>query len=198
MLFFKISSSRDKIKKNFKNISFCFFLVGFISGVFWYRQDLAPRPFIRAIYRNTLKDINKDGFRINKDYEKLNLTYSKYTNGVPLFLDRPYIDTVADEKLEGLFLIQITRHETKDIILETDSAITIYRIIPNKNDGLKKIYQITDIPVIIAGSSTTHLRVVKANFPEGKIILSPGGPIASSPILFSTQEKFPEVKVFLK
>lgn len=55
----------------------------------------------------------------------------------------------------------------------------------------------TDIEVIVASYSTTHLKVVKKRFDKGKINLSPGGPIASSPILFLTQEKFPQIKVFL-
>tara|TARA_B100000989_G_scaffold295498_1_gene276716 strand:+ start:9132 stop:9554 length:423 start_codon:yes stop_codon:yes gene_type:complete len=129
-----------QFKKNFLKLKFFFFIFGFLFGVIWYRQDLFPRPFIRAVYRNTLKDINKDGFRINKDWENTNLTFSKYTKGLPLFLDRSYIDTVGDNRLEGLFLKQIRRHQKENIILETKSPIYIYRIIPKRKDVLNNKY----------------------------------------------------------
>lgn len=130
----------NQFKKKFLELTIFFFIFGFLFGVIWYRQDLFPRPFTRAVYRNTLKDINKDGFRINKYWENANLTYSKYTMGVPLFLDRSYIDTVGDNRLKGLFLIQIRRHQKENIILKTKSPIYIYRIIPKRKDGLNNKY----------------------------------------------------------
>ena len=54
----------------------------------------------------------------------------------------------------------------------------------------------TDIKVLVAGHSTSHVQVLKKRFRPGIITLSPGGPYASSPILFSTDEELPQINTF--
>ena len=53
---------------------------------------------------------------------------------------------------------------------------------------MKHSYEETDIRVEVAGLSLTHTSVLKKEFKKGNLILSSGGPISSSPILFSKNE----------
>ena len=47
---------------------------------------------------------------------------------------------------------------------------------------------------MVEGLSINHVQVLKKTFKSGTIILSPGGPIASAPILFSSYGKeFPHI-----
>tara|TARA_B100000242_G_scaffold293514_1_gene271906 strand:+ start:9084 stop:9593 length:510 start_codon:yes stop_codon:yes gene_type:complete len=162
-------------------------------GAFWYRQRLPPLPLLKKVYEE-----NSPYYRRIKSipsYKEAQLTYSKYKSGVLLYLDRSYVDTIGDDRLDGLFLIQINRHETQNIILKTNSPITIYRLVPEKNSGLNHQYEKTNIKVMVKGVSTTNLvDVVKKKFKSGNIILSPGGPITAAPILFSTYgQKIPNI-----
>ena len=50
------------------------------------------------------------------------------------------------------------------------------------------------IKILVEGQSTNHIYVVKKTFKPGIIILSPGGPISSAPILFSSfKNKVPDI-----
>ena len=166
--------------------------MGVLIGLIWYRLRLPPLTFIKKIYiENTNSYKNFDSI---PSYEDAQLTYSKYKKGVPLFLDRSYSDAIGDNKLEELYLIQINRHENKNIIINTKSPITIYRLVPKGNAGLKHSYEKTNIKVMVKGVSSNHIRVVKKTFKSGSIILSPGGPNSSAPILFSIYGKeFPNI-----
>ena len=161
-------------------------LLGIFLGIIWYRSDLQPRPLIRRIYRGDYKKFSEE-YLGNKNWDDAQLTFSKYKLGVPLFLDRPYSDSIGDKKLEDLYLIRINRHEKKNIKIQTLSPITIYRIIPEIKNNLRNNYKKTNIKVKVLGKSIDLNHVVKKKFEPGIIILSSGGPISSSPILFSTK-----------
>ena len=93
-----------------------------------------------------------------------------------------------------MYLIQINRHENRNIVINTKSPIIIYRLVPKGNAGLKHSYEKTKIKVMVQGRSTNHIQVVKKTFKSENIILSPGGPISSAPILFSSYGKeFPNI-----
>ena len=75
-------------------------------------------------------------------------------------------------------------------MIKTNSPITIFRFVPKENSGLKHSYKKTNIKVKVAGKSKTDLvYVLKKNFESGNIVLSPGGPSCSAPILFSSYGK---------
>lgn len=161
-----------------------FLFLGIVIGAMGYKYDLPPRPLIRQILKGDAEKYNKHNFKI-KSWEEAHLTFSKYKSGVPFFLDRPYSDSIGDKRLEGLYLIKLNRHEKRNIIIKTNSPITIYRLVPRSNFRLRHRYEETDIKVQVAGLSLTHTNVLKKKFEKGKLILSPGGPISSLPILFS-------------
>lgn len=149
------------------------FGAGVVTGVQWHRLDLFPFPQIRA-YRYPPDGVLKS--------EKFVIT--RYTAGTPVFVDRGYYDLVGDQRLEGLFLLQIPRHYSQDIVIKADSSLTIYRLISDDNINTPfESWKPTDIRINVRGFTTTHTRVVKKDFDPGMITLSPGGPVAASPIL---------------
>ena len=148
--------------------------VGAPIGVEWFRLDLFPFPQIRE-WRYPPE------VRVPKS-EKFVIT--RYSAGTSVFQDREYFDTIGDERLEGLYLVQIPRHYKENIIVEAHQPLTIYRFISDDNDNsVFDSWIPSDIPIKVRGFTTTHTRVVTKDFPAGKITLPPGGPIASSPIL---------------
>lgn len=149
-------------------------IFGLVSGAQWHRLYLFPFPQLHELVNPT--DL------VQQENEKIII--SIYEKQLPVFSDRPYYDSVGDYRLDNSFLLQISRHRSKNITIESNAGVTIYRFI--SNDNLNKGvsgWHITDIPINIEGQSTTHTRVVKKFFHPGKIILEPGGPVASSPIL---------------
>jgi len=154
------------------------FGAGLVAGVQWNRLDLFPFPQLHA-WKYPPEGVLKS--------EKFVIT--RYTAGTPVFLDRLYYDTVGDEKLEGLFLLQIPRHHSDDIVIEADSSLTIYRFISDDNLNTPfESWTPADIRIHVRGFTTAHTRVVKKDFTAGIITLSPGGPVASSPILIEVHD----------
>ena len=149
------------------------FGAGLVSGVQWHRLDLYPFPQLRAWKYPPHGVLKSERFVI-----------TRYTAGTPVFQDRQYYDTVGDERLEGLFLLQIPRHCSDDIVIKADSSLTIYRFISDDNLNTPfESWAPTDIRIHVRGFSTAHTRVVKKDFAAGMITLSPGGPVSASPIL---------------
>jgi hypothetical protein len=151
---------------------------GMVTGVQWHRLRLFPFPELHA-WKYPPEGVVKS--------EKPVVT--RYSAETPLFLDRPYYDTVGDERLEGLFLIQIPRHHADSIVINAERSLTIYRLI--SDDNLNTAFESwtpSDIRVHVRGYSTAHTRVVKKDFAAGTITLSSGGPVASSPILIEVHD----------
>lgn len=147
---------------------------GLVIGAQWYRLNLFPFPQLHEWKYPPEK-------RVPKSNKMITVNYSTET---PVFSDRLYFDTIGDERLEVLSLVQIPRHHKDDINIEAYRPITVYRLISDDNDNSPfESWSHTDIPINVRGFTTTHTRVVKKDFPAGTITLNPGGPIASSPIL---------------
>jgi len=92
-----------------------------------------------------------------------------------LFSDRPYVDTVGPQELEGLTLIQIPRHSKYRFRIDSKKPLTVYRLVSDSNDNwLLDGYQKTDLKVNVVGRSI-HREVVKRSFPSGIIDLYAGG-----------------------
>ena len=158
------------------------FLVGVIIGMLWYKFRLPPFPqWIQ--FKENIGAIKK----IPSNYKKYQIV--NYVSGTKLFIDRPYYDSIGDERLDGLYLIQVERHRDKSdlITIKTDNTIEIYRIISdqNSNKNLIHTYDETDIQVNVIGKSSVHSSVVKKKFSNGVINLSPGGDVSTQPILIS-------------
>ncbi len=147
---------------------------GLVFGAQWYRLYLFPFPQL-----NELK--YPPEVRVPKSEKMITVIYTTET---PVYSDRLYFDTIGDERLEDLSLVQIPRHHPDNMIIEAYRPITVYRFISDDNDNTPfDSWTPTDIPINVQGFTTTHTRVVKKDFPAGMITLNPGGPIASSPIL---------------
>jgi hypothetical protein len=162
------------------------FGAGLVTGVQWHRLRLFPFPQLHA-WKYPPEGVRKS--------EKFVVT--RYTAGTSVFLDRLYFDTVGDERLDGLFLVQIPRHHADDIVIKADSRLTVYRFISDDNVNTEfESWTPTDIPINVQGYSTRHTRVVKKDFAAGVITLSPGGPVAASPILIEAHEYTAPALVF--
>lgn len=149
------------------------FGVGLVAGVQWHRLHLFPFPQLQAWRYPPHGVLKSDKFVI-----------TRYAAGTAVYLDRPYYDTVGDDRLDGLFLIQIPRHHSDDIVIRADSSLTVYRFISDDNANAPfESWTPTDIRIHVRGFSTAHTRVVKKDFSAGIVTLSPGGPVAASPIL---------------
>jgi hypothetical protein len=154
------------------------FGAGLVTGVQWHRLRLFPFPQLHAW------KYPPEGVRTSEKF-----VITRYTAGTSVFLDRLYFDTVGDERLEGLFLLQIPRHHSDNIVIKADKSLTIYRFISDDNlNAAFESWTPSDIPIHVRGFSTAHTRVVKKDFAAGIITLSPGGPVASSPILIEVHD----------
>lgn len=152
--------------------------MGSVIGAQWYRLDLFPFPQLRD-----WKTPPDERVPLSKK-----IVTTRYTAKTPVFSDRQYFDSIGDDRLEGLYLVQIPRHYSDHITIEAHGPVTIYRFISDDNiNGDFESWIPTDIPISVRGFSTTHTRVVKKDFPAGIATLSPGGPVASSPVLIGLQ-----------
>lgn len=168
-----------KSKPRLLLLIFFVFIAGLIIGAQWYRLYLFPLP--------QLHDLRYPPEVRVPLSEKMIIT--RYTAGTSVFLDRLYFDSIGDQRLEGLFLVQIPRHYKDNIIIKADAAVTIYRFISDDNINTDfDSWTTTDIPINVRGFTTTHTRVVKKDFPAGIITLVPGGPVAASPILIKVHD----------
>ena len=153
-------------------------VIGLPIGVQWFRLNLFPFPQIHE-WRYPPE------VRVPKS-EKMIIT--KYSAGTSVFQDREYFDTIGDERLEGLYLVQIPRHYSQTVTIDAHTPVTIYRFISDDNVNTDfDSWTSSDIPIKVRGFTTTHTHVVTKDFPAGRISLPPGGPIASSPILIKVQ-----------
>jgi hypothetical protein len=172
--------------KHFKKF-FLFFLVFFLgisTGITLYKFNSPPFSQLRLLKRFF---IAPESFKLLMA-EKSNIFVAKYTKGVPLYSDRPYVDTVCPQELEGLTLIQIPRHSKLRFRIDSKKPLTVYRLTSESNDNwLLDGYQKTDLKVNVVGKSI-HREVVKRSYPSGIIDLYAGGPISSSPILLSSAQ----------
>ena len=178
----------------FKN--FFFLLIGAALGLFLQKNLMTKIGTFFFAENNNLKvkeienaaeiknNLSQKNVSIVSEWHDSKLTFSHYQAKVPMYLDEPYSDSIGDKRLNGLNIIKIRRHQKAKIILNTKYPITIYRISPEKDHGLSHNYEKTNIKVQLNGYSSTHKNVLKKEFQPGKIVLSPGGPIAASPVLF--------------
>ena len=163
-----------KSKRRLFLLIFIVFTIGLVTGAQWFRLDLFPMPQLRDLLRPPEARVPLSG----------KMVITTYTAETPVFVDRQYFDSIGDERLEGLYIVQIPRHHSDNVTIEAHKPVTIYRFISDDNTNTHfDSWTSSDIPIKVRGYTTTHTRVVEMDFPAGMITLNPGGPIASSPIL---------------
>lgn len=173
---------------NARNISIL--VLGFFLGYGIEKHD---------IYQKLLANfsINKSVLKVN-EWKDSKLTVSNYSYGVPMYLNEPYADTIGDKRLEGLSIIKIMRHQKGDIKLKINYPITIYRVTNDEdNKKLYHDYENTNIKVKLIGNSSVHNKVVKKDFKPGLIVLAPGGPVSTSPVLFKYKKNIEDINVYI-
>ena len=164
------------------------FCYGFIS----HRHEVFPYQIIK-FFKQTLFPTHLTEYdKIRNEYKnwnKLNdnfkqISIKKYYPGLNIFSDRHYFNHRNDEKLKGLYLVQIPRHYQDDIYLNVFNDIFVYRVLCekyNKNEEYIN-WEKENYKLLIIGGGCIHTEVVKKKFKKGIIKISPGGPNSSNPI----------------
>ena len=164
------------------------FFYGFVS----HRYEVFPYQIIKFFeqilfsphlteydkIRNEYKNWNK----LNNNFKQISI--KKYYPGLNIYSDRHYFNHRNDEKLKGLYLVQIPRHYQDDIYLNVFNDIFVYRVLCEKNNKNKEYinWKKENYKLLIIGTDCIHTEVVKKKFKKGIIKISPGGPNSSNPI----------------
>ena len=185
---------RKKIIGSFSLISVIFVAlsVGLVVGAQWYRLYLFPFPQL-----NEFRAQSQPNVEVSK-----NLVTTIYSKNTSIYIDRIYFDSIGDKRLEGLYLLQIPRHFSKNIRFKLSADIIIYRSISDSNNNkhyYKDNWIQTDILINIQGQNSLHDKVVKKLFPANNLIeLLPGGPVSSDPIFIEFRGYKPPSLEFLE
>ena len=125
----------------------------------------------------------------------LNYEIIKYDSNDRIFIDRDYIDNSGVSFFHGKLLIQIPRHYEKDIVIFSNSPITVYRPICNKNELLYESWNKFKIQLNIKGISCVHKKIYYKKFNNFFVKLNSGGPLSSDPIFISVSKEDAIIKV---
>ena len=110
----------------------------------------------------------------------------KYSPGVNIWTDRAYYNQKNDKKINNLFLLKQQRHNTKDIIINSEEDIEIVRVkCTLNNNQIYKNWNKLDYELLIIGESCIHDKVYSKKYNAGRIVIFAGGPISSDPIFIS-------------
>ena len=154
-----------------------------------YKENLLPRQFLHSLKSILTTNKEKLATEVNEQSTAKNATPPKirilpYAQGTPLFIDRNYEDEIGSKSLESSYVVQLPRHFDGNITLVANEPTIIYRLISDDNDNqLFSDWNVTEIPVLVNGSSSKHTKVVSKAYKAGEIELSSGGPVCSSPVL---------------
>ena len=172
---------------------------GYIS----YQNQFFPYQIIKFFKQVNYDKINANYDKIRNEYKNWNksnpnffdkeifikkyylkeIFIKKYYPGLNIFSNRHYFNHRNDEKLKGLYLVQIPRHYSNDIFLNIFNEIIIYRVLCEKNNNEEYTnWEKANYKLAIIGSSCVHADVVKKKFQKGINKITAGGPISSNPI----------------
>ena len=171
----------------------------FPYNIIVYSKDTLVNIFSEVqIKENKIRQRYKNWQDLNPNYKQI--IVKKYFPGINIYLDRNYFNHNNDEKLNGLTLIQISRHRVSDIHLNVVDDIIIYRVLCEKNNNEKyKDWEKQNFELAIIGSSCVHTTVVKKKNKKGIVKIASGGPVASDPIFIDNlTSNEQEIKVILK
>ena len=177
-------------KKNLIYLILLLFM--FCYGFMSHRYEVFPYQIIKLFtqtlfslhlteydkIRNEYKNWNK----LNDNFKKISI--KKYYPGLNIFSDRHYFNHRNDEKLKGLYLVQIPRHYQDDIYLNVFNDIFVYRVLCEKNNKNEEYinWEKENYKLLIIGADCIHTEIVKKKFKKGIIKISSGGPNSSNPI----------------
>ena len=136
-----------------------------------------------------------NAFFLTKDEIKLSIV--NYQPKINIYIDRKYTNTINDSVLKNNILIQQPRHNNKNIRINVNKPIIIFRVLCAKNDyRYYSHWNIIKIKIKIKGVSCTHSKIVQKKFYAGLITLLSGGPTASDPIFIKVIEENTEISLF--
>jgi hypothetical protein len=160
-------------------------IIGLIIGAQWYRLNIFPFPQLQEWKAATRAEVQLPNLE-----QSIKLVTTIYSNKTPVFLDRLYYDSIGDNRLEGLYLLQIPRHYSDIVRIKSSKDLVIYRAISdNNNNRHYKNWESSEIPINIQGVQTTQTKIIKKMFPANNIIeLDSGGPFSSDPIFIKLKD----------
>jgi len=182
-IYYTLMLYNARVKSSNMKIILLTCVISFILGSLAYRSGILGDGFnlIKSIF---IEKVDPPPAVADVDY--IDKIITPYQERMPFFSDRHYYDTVGDPRLNHLTLIQIPRHLNQDIHIISHKALSIYRLTCDKNKEGFEDWQVTDIKVNVFGLSATLDTVIKKDFPIGQIVLKPGGPACSAPILVNS------------
>ena len=152
-------------------------------GMIFLQKDIFPVPQLKKIYNSIFLKI-----KLPENYTSY--VISRYAAGVPLYSDRNYYDTIGDDRLNDLYIIQIPRHNYSELKLKIKRPVKIFRVLCHSNDNSSFIdWKNENIPISILGNTCNHDFIVSKYFNIGTVSLSNIGPISTSPILIKDISK---------
>ena len=99
---------------------FCYGFLSHKNKIFPYQIIKFSKETLLNVYfkeinikENKIRDKYKDWNKPNANFKKIFI--KKYYPGINIFSDRNYFNHENDEKLKGLYLVQIPRHYQNDI-----------------------------------------------------------------------------------
>lgn len=114
-----------------------------------------------------------------------------YQKDAPLYADRDYANSAETPVLEDAKVVLIERHRSDPIWIETDSDITVFRMLTPVNDNTDFLsHDEVDADIHVKGLSCTMEKLVKLELEAGTHTLPPGGPVAASPLLIVSDAEF--------
>ena len=155
-----------------------FFVASVFLGTMCYRNNWVPKPQILEV-----KEYFNPTFSPPKKY--IDKIIIPYRQGVPLFSDRNYYDSLGASELENCYVIQIPRHIHSEIKLKINNPVIFYRLLLDSSSvSMFKSWSLTDINVLVQGNLSTHKFVIYKTVNPGVIALQKGELMSASPILF--------------
>ena len=183
--------SKKKIYSIYLVLLFLMFCYGFLSHknkIFPYQIIKFSKETLLNVYfkeinikENKIRNKYKDWNKSNTNFKKIFI--KKYYPGVNIFSDRNYFNHENDEKLKGLYLVQIPRHYQNNIYLNIYDEIIIYRVLCERNNNKKYTnWKKVNYKLAIIGFSCIHTDIIKKKVTKSVFKIVPGGPISSDPI----------------
>ena len=176
-------------KKNLIYLILLLFM--FCYGFMSHRYEVFPYQIIK-FFKQTLFSLHLTEYdksrneykNWNKFNDNFEISIKKYYPGLNIYSDRHYFNHRNDEKLKGLYLVQIPRHYQDDIYLNVFNDIFVYRVLCekyNKNEEYIN-WEKENYKLLIIGGGCIHTEVVKKKFKKGIIKILSGGSTSTDPI----------------
>ena len=165
---------------------FCYGFISHRSQVFpyqilkFFKQTISPSSHPWQAHWDKIRNEYKN-WNENPNWNEV--VIKKYYPGLNIFSNRHYFNHRNDEKLKGLYLVQIPRHYQNNIYLNIYDEIIIYRVLCERNNNKKYTnWKKVNYKLAIIGFSCIHTDIIKKKVTKSVFKIVPGGPISSDPI----------------